>query len=235
MAAISAMPCPAVTRVPENTEGRSSPPGLSSARASADGNFRTGTDSPVSSDSSVERLMPRRRRPSAGTRSPSERTTRSPLHHLAPRDAPMHAVANDERPRARQIAQRLQRPLRAPLLDDGDGHDHEHEAEQHQGVGRLAHEEVEGSRGDEHEEHGLACDLEARWPAELRFFCAGSSFGPSCCRRVRASSSLSPRSPPRSRTAAGRGASLERESRSCSAVGSCSRCPPEMARPNCDG
>ena len=73
----------------------------------------------------------------------------------------MHAVTDDEGPGARQISQGLQRSFRAPLLDDGDGHDHEHEAEQHQGIGRLAHEEVQASRGDEHEEHGLASDLEA--------------------------------------------------------------------------
>ena len=43
-----------------------------------DGVLRTGTDSPVSSDSSTDRLMPRRRTASAGTRSPSARTIRSP-------------------------------------------------------------------------------------------------------------------------------------------------------------
>jgi hypothetical protein len=82
-------------------------------------------------------------------------------HHVAPCDATMRAIADDEGPGARQIAQRLQRPLRAPLLDDGDRHDHEHEAEEHQGVGWLAHEEVQAPRGYQHDEHGLASDFQA--------------------------------------------------------------------------
>ena len=53
-------------------------------------------------------------------------------HDLAAGDAPLHAVADDERPWAREVSQRFQRSLGAPLLDDGDGHDDEDEAEQHQ-------------------------------------------------------------------------------------------------------
>jgi hypothetical protein len=78
VATTSTMPWPAVTRVPENTEGRSSPPGRSRPFASAEATLRTGTDSPVK-----QRLVRRQverppQRPSAGTRSPSARTTRSP-------------------------------------------------------------------------------------------------------------------------------------------------------------
>ncbi len=77
-ATTSAIPCPAVTRVPENTDGRSSPPGRSMAVAFSDATLFTGTDSPVRIDSSTAMLMPRRSMASAGTRSPSESTMRSP-------------------------------------------------------------------------------------------------------------------------------------------------------------
>ena len=161
VATISAMPCPAVTRVPEKTEGRSSPPGVSSARASTrrhlpDRNGLSGQQRLIRRkvDASAQETV---RRDAVALGKDDEVAP----HHFAPCDAPMHAITDDEGPGARQISQRLQGSFRAPLLDDGDGHDHEHEAEQHQGIGRLAHEEVQASRGDEHEEHGLTSNLEA--------------------------------------------------------------------------
>ena len=81
-------------------------------------------------------------------------------HNLTPRDAPAFAVTDHEGARAREIAERLERMLRASCLDDRDRHDDEHEAEQHQRVGRLPEEEVHDARRDEHEEHGLAHHLE---------------------------------------------------------------------------
>ena len=138
--------------------------------------------------------MPRRRRPSAGTRSPSAEDDEVAAHHLAPGDAPMHAVADDERARARQVAQRLERSLGAPLLDDGDGHDHEHEAEQHQRVGRLAHEEVEAPGGDEHEEHRLAGDLEGDGQ-QAPLLLGRQLVRAFCLQAARASSSLRPARP----------------------------------------
>ena len=145
MATTSAMPCPAVTRVPEKTEGRSSPPGWSSDGASAEGRLPdrdrfAGQQRLVRSevDAAAQEAV-RRHAVALG-----EDDEVAP-HHLAARDAAVHAVADDEGARARQVPQRLERPLRAPLLDDGDGHDHEHEAEQHQGVGRLAHAAGRGS------------------------------------------------------------------------------------------
>ena len=81
-------------------------------------------------------------------------------YNLTPRDAPALAVTDHESARAREIAERLERMLRASGLDDRDRHHHEHEAEQHQCVGRLPEEKVHDARRDEHEEHGLAHHLE---------------------------------------------------------------------------
>ena len=75
------MPCPFTTNVPENTHGVASPPGGPMRAASAPGVarvLRTGTDSPVSADSSTERFTQSTITASAGTRSPSASRTTSP-------------------------------------------------------------------------------------------------------------------------------------------------------------
>ena len=70
------VPCPIVTSVPDHAEDDRSPSAASAATGSTD--FWTGTDSPVSADSSIWRLRAVIRRRSAGTRSPDARCTRSP-------------------------------------------------------------------------------------------------------------------------------------------------------------
>ena len=82
--------------------------------------LRTGTDSPVSSDSSTARSVRLMRRASAGTRSPSASDDEIAAHHLAARRCAALAVANHQRARAGQIAQRLQHPLAARFLHNGD-------------------------------------------------------------------------------------------------------------------
>ena len=68
---------PRLTVVFINTMPMRSPIGtLAAVNASA--RFSTGTDSPVSDDSSTERLAANSNRPSAGTRSPASRRTMSP-------------------------------------------------------------------------------------------------------------------------------------------------------------
>ena len=62
---------PWTTRVPEKTQGRSSPPGGCGGDVPSHSHLRTGMDSPVSRDSSTQRLAQKRMVPSAGTRSPS--------------------------------------------------------------------------------------------------------------------------------------------------------------------
>ena len=74
-----ARPCPCTTSVPEYTHGRSAPPGACGRSPPCGaGSLPTGTDSPVSSDSSTCRPAAASSRPSAGTRSPSPSSTRSP-------------------------------------------------------------------------------------------------------------------------------------------------------------
>ena len=63
---------------PEKTKGVSSPPGRPHSSGSRAADFPTGTDSPVRSDSSTERLVALRTTASAGTRSPSLRRRTSP-------------------------------------------------------------------------------------------------------------------------------------------------------------
>ena len=79
VAVTSAIPVPRTTSEPENTNGRSSPPGrLFKSFPSPRSTLRTGTDSPVSNDSSVCRSLHSTSTASAGTRSPSASTIRSP-------------------------------------------------------------------------------------------------------------------------------------------------------------
>jgi hypothetical protein len=81
VARTSARPRPWTTIVPDQTNGRLSPPGLpiSAVMSRQPPDFMTWTDSPVSSDSSTDRFVQERRTPSAGTRSPSASNNMSPV------------------------------------------------------------------------------------------------------------------------------------------------------------
>ena len=76
VAVSTARPRPRVIAVPAYTIEDRSASGVAVETGSID--LSTGTDSPVSVDSSTARPAAATRRPSAGTRSPSRRTTRSP-------------------------------------------------------------------------------------------------------------------------------------------------------------
>ena len=80
VASTRARPLPCTTIVPENSHGRSSPPGapMRAPDSSATGALRTVTDSPVRRDSSTVTFMPDNSMASAGTRSPSASSIRSP-------------------------------------------------------------------------------------------------------------------------------------------------------------
>ena len=144
VAVTSAMPAPRTISAPENTCGRSSPPGRAgvilgeTARAS----LRTGTDSPVSSDSSACKSCACNNSASAGTRSPSAEHDQIAAHHFPTGDALAHAVADNERARARQVAQGLQHALGARLLHDGDDDGERGEGEQDERFLQVAEREV---------------------------------------------------------------------------------------------
>ena len=72
----------------------------------------------------------------------SPRTTSRPAIRFFSPDA------HDERARARQVAQRVQRPLGLPLLVEGDADDDEDEAEEHERLLHVAEDEVERAAGD---------------------------------------------------------------------------------------
>ncbi len=178
VARTSATPWPAVTSVPEKSEGRSSPPGRSRAgRAGrgqlAHGHGLAGQQRLVGGQ--VDALRAGARRPARGRPRPGPPGRRATTSRPAMRRR--CAVADHQRPRARQVAQRLQRPLGAPLLDDGDAHDDEDEAEQHQGVRRLAHGQVERARSDQHEEHRLADHLQGDGQEPPRSSASGARWG----------------------------------------------------------
>ncbi len=79
VAVTTAMPAPLTSRLPEYRLGRSSPPAAPCAgSADPSGRLRTGTDSPVSSDSSALTSSPATSSASAAMRSPSFTTSRSP-------------------------------------------------------------------------------------------------------------------------------------------------------------
>ena len=124
------------------------------------GRFSTGSDSPVSSDSSTIRSLAAASRASAGTRSPSASIIRSPRTTSAPGDAQRRAVANHQRARAGQVAQRLERALGLALLHHGDRHHHHDRGSEHQRLAHVAEQEVDQRAGDEQQEHRLAQDLE---------------------------------------------------------------------------
>ncbi len=76
-------------------------------------------------------------------------------HELASGDPARLPVAQHQRARARQVAQRLQRSFRAPLLDEGDAHHDKDEAEQHECFVAVAQHHVDGAAGHQQQEHRL--------------------------------------------------------------------------------
>lgn len=87
--------------------------------------------------------------------------------HLPAGDAPLLSVPDDQGPRAREVAQRLQRPLRRAFLVDGDAQHHHDKAEQHQGLARVPKQQIDDAPGDQEQEHGLRDHFEGDRQAPL--------------------------------------------------------------------
>src|SRR5262249_7684259 len=79
--------------------------------------------------------------------------------HLAAGDARARAVPDPAGARARQVAERLERPLGLLFLVQRDRGDQDDEAEQHQGLLAIAEDEVDRAAGEEQEEHRLGDDV----------------------------------------------------------------------------
>ena len=67
-----------------------------------------------------------------------------------------HAVAHDERAWARQVAQRVQRPLGLPLLDERDADDDEAGADEREGIAHGAEDEIQATGREQEQQHRLA-------------------------------------------------------------------------------
>ena len=80
-------------------------------------------------------------------------------HDVAPGDAYLPAVADDERTRRGEIAERGERVLGLVLLVDRDRDHHDDERHQDGAVERLGEQEVDGSRAEQQEQHRLAHDV----------------------------------------------------------------------------
>ena len=76
-------------------------------------------------------------------------------HDLAPGNAQFAAIADHQRARRGQVAQRFERALGAAFLHQGDADDDEHEREQEHRLGAVAEREVERTGAEQHQEHRL--------------------------------------------------------------------------------
>lgn len=80
-------------------------------------------------------------------------------HHLAPGDALAHSRADDQRPRAGQIAQRFQRSFGARFLDNRDDDRKPGKRHQDQRFLKVAQGHVDQAGPDQHRQHGFAQDI----------------------------------------------------------------------------
>ena len=165
MAATSASPEPRTTSEPENTCGRSSPPGRwgPDPGRSSDATLRTGTDSPVSGRFVGLQVLTLQ----------EDGVGRNPValgkdDEVAPHDVPASdplalAIANDKRTGAGEVAQRLQNALGAGLLHHGDHDRHGGEGDQDDRLLQIAEQEVNDAADQEQRQHRFAQHLN-RYP-----------------------------------------------------------------------
>ena len=112
--------CRALTTVPISAQPVNSANAVSAGTGSV--SLSTGSDSPVSTDSSQPRLATEIRRRSAGTMSPSRRSTRSPGTRSATSTVPGFAVAGDHGLVMDLVVQRFGGPLGPILVDESEAH-----------------------------------------------------------------------------------------------------------------
>ena len=81
-------------------------------------------------------------------------------HHFAPGDAPALAVANDQRPRTGEVAERFQDAFGAGLLDHRDQDGQGCEGQQDDGFFQIAQNEIDRTAAEEQRQHRLPKHLE---------------------------------------------------------------------------
>ncbi len=90
-------------------------------------------------------------------------------HHLAPGNARLLAVADHQRARTGEIAQRRERALAAALLDERDRDGKRREREQQHRFADLTNDAIQRGRRDQHPEHGLAQHARGNGPGRAPF------------------------------------------------------------------
>ena len=99
---------------------------------------------------------------------------------LAAGDPFLFAVPDNERPRAGEVPQRLQRPLGLLLLVDRYADDEDDKTHQHQALGEVAEDKIDQAACDQQDEHRLVDDFKNN-PEDAALFRFGEfvvSFGP---------------------------------------------------------
>ncbi len=79
---------------------------------------------------------------------------------LATRDAPLAALADHERPRAREVPQRVEGAFRLLVLVEADADDHRDRDEQHRRFAHVAQHHVYGDAPEQEQDHRLTHDVE---------------------------------------------------------------------------
>ena len=162
IAITSPMPVPLTTSEPENTYGRSSPPGRSACRrrviasgdlAHGNGLARQQRFIGLQIVALDERCIGRH---AVALGQHDEIAT----HHFPPGDAFALAVANDQRTRAGEVAKRLQHAFGAGFLHHRDQDRHGGEGEQDDGFLQVAEHQVDHAAAEEQRQHRLAQHLE---------------------------------------------------------------------------
>ena len=112
-------------------------------------------------------------------------------HDFAPRDSPPHPATHDQGARTRQIAERLERPLRFALLIQRDRGDHDDEHQQDDRFLNVAEQQVSAAAGEQQQSIGSRTTSRAIRSTD-RGWDDGSSLKPSRAILEAASASESP-------------------------------------------
>ena len=122
--------------------------------------MRTGTDSPVSSDSSTSRSSAFEERCVRRNAIAFGKNDHVAARHFPARYPLALAVADDERAGTRQVSKRLENPLGAHFLNHRDHDSQDGEDEEKHGLSQVAERQVDDAARDEQGDHGFAQHLE---------------------------------------------------------------------------
>ena len=162
VAVTSPMPVPRTTSEPENTYGRSSPPGRRAFRRSVIGTGDLAHGHGLARQQRFIGLQVVTLNEHCVGRHPVALGKHDEIatHHLPAGDSFALAIANDQRTRTGEIAQRLQDALGAGLLHDRDHDRHGREGEQDERFLQVAERQIDHAAAEQQRQHRLAQHLE---------------------------------------------------------------------------